>query len=115
MVYVSSIGPVDHETGQVVTGTMKEQTRRCMSNLRDRLVAAGSSLENVVWANWSLKDPTEFEEFNEEWVHWFPGDAPIGQCTVLPPLQRRAGFRVSIGVIATVDTPQEVAGAGTGW
>ena len=30
----------------------------------------------------------------------FPGDTPIGQGTLMPPLQRRAGFRVSIGVIA---------------
>ena len=100
MVYVSSIGPVDHETGQIVTGPIKDQTRRCMSNLKDKLEAAGSSLEKVVWANWALKDPTEFDEFNEEWVRWFPADAPMGQCTVLPPLQRRAGYRVSIGVIA---------------
>jgi hypothetical protein len=48
----------------------------------------------------SLRDASEFDEFNEEWVRWFPGDQPIGQGTVLPPLQRRAGFRVSIGVIA---------------
>jgi pilus assembly protein CpaF len=102
MVYISSIGPVDHETGQVVTGSMKDQTRRCMTNLRDRLEAAGSSLDKVVWANWSLKDPTEFDEFNEEWVRWFPTDAPIGQCTLMPPLQRRAGFRISLGVIATL-------------
>jgi pilus assembly protein CpaF len=100
MVYVSSIGPVDHETGQIVTGPIKDQTRRCMSNLKDKLEAAGSSLEKVVWANWALKDPTEFDEFNEEWIRWFPADAPMGQCTVLPPLQRRAGYRVSIGVIA---------------
>ncbi len=33
-------------------------------------------------------------------MHWFPGDSPIGQGTLMPPLQRRAGFRVSIGVIA---------------
>ena len=38
--------------------------------------------------------------FNEEWVRWFPGDAPVGQGTLMPPLQRRAGFRISIGVIA---------------
>jgi pilus assembly protein CpaF len=100
MVYVSSIGPVDHETGQIVTGPIKDQTRRCMSNLKDKLEAAGSSLEKVVWANWALKDPTEFDEFSEEWIRWFPADAPMGQCTVLPPLQRRAGYRVSIGVIA---------------
>jgi pilus assembly protein CpaF len=100
MVYVSSIGPVDHETGQVVTGSIKEQTRRCMANLRDRLEASGSSLEKVVWANWSLKDATDFDEFNEEWVRWFPSDAPLGQLTIMPPLQRRAGFGISIGVIA---------------
>jgi hypothetical protein len=54
----------------------------------------------VVWANWALRDATEFDGFNEEWNRWFPGDAPIGQGTLMPPLQRRAGFRISIGVIA---------------
>jgi pilus assembly protein CpaF len=102
MVYVSSIGPVDHDTGQVVTGSIKDQTRRCMSNLSERLVSAGSSLEKVVWANWSLKDATDFDEFQEEWVRWFPGEAPLGQMTLMPPLQKRAGYGISLGVIATL-------------
>ena len=100
MVYVSSIGPVDPETGQVVHSEIKEQARQCLANLQAKLEEAGSSLDKVVWANWSLRDPTEFDQFNEEWVRWFPGDSPIGQGTLLPPLQRRAGYRVSIGVIA---------------
>jgi enamine deaminase RidA (YjgF/YER057c/UK114 family) len=100
MVYVSSIGPVDPETGQVKSSEIKDQTRQCLENLKAKLEASGSSLEKVVWANWSLRDPAEFDMFNEEWVRWFPGDAPIGQGTLLPPLQRRAGFRISIGVIA---------------
>jgi len=100
MVYVSSIGPVDLETGQIVGGSIKDQTRQVLTNLTSRLEAAGSSLDKVVWANWSLKDPTEFDSFNEEWNRWFPGDSPIGQGTLMPPLQRRIGFRISIGVIA---------------
>ena len=32
----------------------------------------------------------EFDIFNEEWIRWFPGDAPGGQCTLLPSQQRRA-------------------------
>ena len=100
MVYVSSMGPVDPETGQVVSGAIKEQARQCLQNLKAKLEAEGSSLEKVVWANWSLREPSEFDTFNEEWVRWFPGDAPVGQGTLMPPLQRRAGFRVSIGVIA---------------
>ena len=100
MVYVSSIGPVDPETGRVVSSETREQTRQCLRNLKSSLESAGSSLEKVVWANWSLREPVEFDTFNEEWTRWFPGDAPVGQGTLLPPLHRRAGFRVSIGVIA---------------
>ena len=100
MVYVSSIGPIDPETGQVVRGGIREQTSQCLRNLKSRLEGTGSSLDKVVWANWSLRDPAEFDIFDEEWVRWFPGDAPVGQGTLMPSLQRRAGFRVSIGVIA---------------
>jgi len=100
MVYVSGLGPVDFETGQVVHGGIKDQTRQCLSNLKSKLEAAGTSLDKVVWANWSLRDPSEFDTFNAEWVRWFPDDAPVGQSTLMTPLQRRAGFRISIGVIA---------------
>jgi enamine deaminase RidA (YjgF/YER057c/UK114 family) len=100
MVYVTSVGPVDPETGQISGTSMKDHARQCLKNLKQRLEDSGSSLDKVVWANWSLKDPTEFEAFNEEWVKWFPAEAPVGQGTLMPPLQRRAGFRVSLGVIA---------------
>ena len=100
MVYVSAVGPLDPATGFVVTGGIKEQTRQCVHNLQTLLEAAGSALDKVVWANWALADPGEFDIFNEEWARWFPGDSPVGQETVIPPSHRRAGFRLSIGAIA---------------
>jgi 2-iminobutanoate/2-iminopropanoate deaminase len=100
MVYVSSVGPVDPATNQIAGTSIKDHARQCLENLQARLEETGSSLDKIVWANWSLKDPTEFEAFNEEWVKWFPGEAPVGQGTLMPALQRRAGFRVSVGVIA---------------
>ena len=100
MVYVSSVGPIDPETRQVVKGGIKEHTRQCMTNLKAALEAKGSSLEKIVWANWSLKELADFELFNEELLRWFPGGAPVGQSTLMAPLQRRAGFRISLGVIA---------------
>jgi pilus assembly protein CpaF len=100
MVYVSAVGPVDPESRQVVAGGVKEQTRQCMTNLKRALEEAGSSLEKVVWANWSLKDSTEFDTFNEEWVKWFPDEPPVGQGTLMSLSQRREGFRVALGVIA---------------
>ena len=100
MVYISSIGPIDPDTQRVVRGGIKEHSRQVLKNLKTRLEEAGSSIDKVVWASWSLREPSDFELFNEEWVKVFPADGPIGQSTVMPPLQRRAGFRVSIGVIA---------------
>ena len=105
MVYVSAVGPVDAETGQLVRGGIREQTKQCMANLKMTLERAGSSMDQIVWANWALREPTEFELFNEEWINAFPAVAPVGQGTLLPPLQRRAGFRISLGVIAQVADP----------
>jgi pilus assembly protein CpaF len=100
MVYINGVGPVDPETGHISVGTIKDQTRQCLGNLKTQLEAAGTSLDKVVWANWALRETAEFDQFNEEWNRWFPGDPPLGQLTLLPPLQRRAGFRISVGVIA---------------
>ena len=100
MVYVTSVGPVVAETGRIVGESINVQAKQCMENLKAALERAGSSLDKIVWANWSLRDQSEFEEFSEEWVKWFPGDVPVGQGTVMPPTHRRAGFRVSLGVIA---------------
>jgi len=101
MAYVSAVGPVDPESGQVVSGEIKTQTRQCLENLKAKLDEVGSSLEEVVWANWSLREPSEFDAFYEEWLRWFPDEAPVGQGTLMPLSHRRAGFRVSIGVIAS--------------
>jgi 2-iminobutanoate/2-iminopropanoate deaminase len=84
----------------VIPGGIKEHSAQCLRNLQAKLESMGSSLEKIVWASWSLRDPGEFETFNEEWIRWFPGDTPVGQGTLMPSLQRRAGFRISIGVIA---------------
>jgi pilus assembly protein CpaF len=99
MVYVSAVGPID-PSGYVAVGGVKEQTRQAMANLKALLEGAGSSLEKIVWANWSLREPGDFDDFNTEWLRWFPGDAPGGQGTLMPASHRRAGFRVSLGVIA---------------
>ena len=100
MVYVSAVGPVDPVTGHLVGESISVQAERCMQSLKAKLEEAGSGLDRIVWANWSLRDPADFEAFSEAWVKWFPAEPPVGQGTLMPPEQRRVGFRVSVGVIA---------------
>ena len=104
MAYVTGIGPVDPESSRIESPDIKLQTRRCLANLKAALEGAGSSMDEIVWANWSLREATDFDTFYEEWLRWFPGEAPMGQGTLLPLAHRRAGFRVSLGVIASAAT-----------
>ncbi len=100
MLYLTSVGPINPETQRVVRGGIKEHAEQALANLKAMLEANGSSLGKIVWANWSLREPSDFEIFNEEWLKVFAADGPIGQSTLMPPLHRRAGFRVMLGVIA---------------
>ena len=100
MVYVSGVGPIDRTTGIVIPGAVREQTRQGLRNLQAILEAEGTALDKVVWANWSLRETSDYDDFIEEWNRWFPDGSAIGQETLMPPVQRRAGFRVCFGVIA---------------
>lgn len=103
LVFVSGMGPVDPANGQIVGDTIQEQTGQCLRNVQAALEAAGSSLDRVVWAIWSLRDPDEFAGFNEEWGRWFTQDPPARHGAMLP-LPEGIPMRISIGVIAEADT-----------
>jgi enamine deaminase RidA (YjgF/YER057c/UK114 family) len=100
MAWVSAVGPLDPESGEVRSADIRKQTRQCLENVSRHLAALGSSFDRVVWATWSLREPSDFDAFYEEWMRWAEGEPPVGQSTLMPLSQRRAGFRVSVGVIA---------------
>src|SRR3990172_4226647 len=52
MIYITSMGPVDPETGRAIPGGIKEHAHQCLRNLQAKLEAEGSSLEKIVWASW---------------------------------------------------------------
>jgi 2-iminobutanoate/2-iminopropanoate deaminase len=100
MVYVSGMAPVDGATGAVVGETIQEQTAQSLRNVQAVLEAAGCTLADVVWAIWSLRDPEDFDGFNEEWARWFAAHPPARHGAMLPLPGRLSAVRISIGVIA---------------
>ena len=103
MVYVSGMPPVDAASGAVVGETIQEQTAQCLRNVQATLEAAGSALANVVWAIWSLRNPDDFDGFNEEWARWFVASPPARHGAMLPLPDRLSSVRISIGVIAIAE------------
>jgi len=67
-VYVSGQGPVDPETGEIVSEDVSEQTAQTLHNIGAILDAAGTSFENVLQANVYVTDMNNYEEVNEAYA-----------------------------------------------
>ncbi|MEW6129133.1 MAG: RidA family protein [Acidobacteriota bacterium] len=98
MVFASGQVPLDPATGQLIIGTIAEQTERIFHNLSAVLEAAGTSLDKVVKTTVFLADMNDFGEMNEAYAQFF-NDVPPARSTVeVSRLPKDA--RVEIDVIA---------------
>lgn len=98
LVFVSGTTPVDPRTGAIDGDTIQAQTRQCLANISAILLAAGTSLSQVVSATVLLVDEDDFAGMNEEWVRWFTSSPPARHAAKLPV--RSPGLKVSIACIA---------------
>ena len=69
-------------TGEEIKG-IKAQTRQCLEGAKQILLAAGSSLDDVVKVNVYLKHAEDFSEMNEVYRSYFTEDQPA-RTTVVP-------------------------------
>ncbi len=98
MLFASGQVPIDPATGEIIQGSIAEQTERVFQNLKAVLEAAGTSLDNVVKTTVFLVDLSDFIEMNESYASFF-GDTPPARSTVeVSRLPKDA--RVEIDLIA---------------
>ena len=81
MLYLSGLISEDFETGELVRGTVAEETRQIFKNLKWLLESAGSNLDHVVRVEVLLSDFSERNEMNEEYMkHFKPDHMPARLC-----------------------------------
>jgi 2-iminobutanoate/2-iminopropanoate deaminase len=81
LLYVSGQGPVQPATGAIVRGTIEEEARATLSNLKTIIEEAGYSLKGVLKVTCYLSNMDYFDRFNEVYVEYFP-DAPPARTTI---------------------------------
>ena len=74
LIYTSGQIPLVPETGEFVSGGIKEQTKQVCENISALLTASGSGIEKVVKTTCFLTDMDNFADFNEVYAKFFVGN-----------------------------------------
>jgi 2-iminobutanoate/2-iminopropanoate deaminase len=95
--YISGQGPLDMKTGEIVPGSVEDQTRVTLSHIGKILEAAGCAFDDVVKCTCHLSDIRDFDAFNKVYAEFFTGIRPA-RTTVQSALW--GGIKVEIDAIA---------------
>ena len=82
LVWTNGVVSVDPETGQIVPGDIRVQTRRTIENLKLILEKAGTSFERVVMVQTFLRDMNDWPAYHEVYGEFFDLSAPPPRYTV---------------------------------
>lgn len=99
-VYVSGQAALDPATSKPINGTVAEETRRTLDNVKEILEAAGASLEDVVKCSVFLADIRDFAAMNAVYAEYFDAAKPAR--TTVQAVLPAAGLKVEIDCIAYV-------------
>ena len=95
-VYTAGQIPIDPETGNLVEGGIKEQTRRVLENLKAVLEASGSSMSQVVKATVFLKNMADFAAMNEVYAEYLGNSKPARSTVAVAELPRNALVEIDL-------------------
>lgn len=75
--FITSQLSANIKTGEILPGSVSEQTRRALENLKFLLESSGGKMEDIVKVVVYLKDVKDFDEMNAVYREYFePGEEP---------------------------------------
>ena len=88
MIYCSGQIPINPATGAIEATTIEAQTAQAISNLKNVLEAAGSSLSKVVKTIVFIKDMNDFAALNKVYAELFGATKPARSCVEVARLPK---------------------------
>jgi 2-iminobutanoate/2-iminopropanoate deaminase len=75
-IFVAGQGPRDPVTGEFAGATIEEQTELTLGSVREVLIAAGATMDDVVKVQVHLSDINNWDRFNKVYVKFFSSPRP---------------------------------------
>ncbi|MEG0797703.1 MAG: RidA family protein [Acidaminococcaceae bacterium] len=90
IIFVSGQLPVDATTGEFAVGGIEAQTKQSLENVQAVLVAAGSSLGQVMKTTVFIQHMEDFAAMNSVYSQYFTTDCPARSCVEVAKLPKDA-------------------------
>lgn len=95
--YISGQIPINPETGDLIEGDIKKETKQSMENLKAILTEAGMTFENVVKASIFVSDMHQFAQINEVYAMYFDANtAPARETVEVANLPKFVNVEISM-------------------
>jgi len=98
MLFLAGQIPIDPATNQVKSGTIEEETKLVLDNLKAVVEAAGMTMANIVSTTVFMADLNEFPRMNAVYATYFPANPPARATVQVARLPR--DVKVEIAAIA---------------
>lgn len=95
MLFVAGQIPIDPATNQLKLGTIEEQTRLVLDNLKAVLAAGGMTMDDVVSTQVFLKDLNDFAKMNAVYGEYFKKTPPARATVQVARLPRDAAVEIA--------------------
>jgi 2-iminobutanoate/2-iminopropanoate deaminase len=90
MLFLSGQLPINSETGNIVGGSVQEQTKQILENLKILVELYSFTLKNIVKTTVFLKDMNDFNKFNQIYSIYFKEKFPARSCVEVACLPKNA-------------------------
>lgn len=96
MLFISGQVPINPATGEVVKGSIKEQTQQVMKNTIAILKEAGLSINDVVKTTIFTTDISKFSEINDVYTSYFTSHFPARETVEVSKLPLLVDVEISM-------------------
>lgn len=106
LIFTAGQLPIDPRTGEMLHGTVEEQTDRVIRNIKALLEDNGSSLENVVKSTIFLRKTDQWNAVNEVYSRYFENTTPPARA-IIGGVDIHYGLDIEMEVVAYVPGKDE--------
>ena len=95
LLFISGQIPMNPSTGEIIKGSIEDETHRVMKNLSAILKEAGLNFQHVVKTSIFVKDLNNFVRINEVYGEYFNEDPPARETVEVSRLPKDVNIEIS--------------------